>query len=110
MEIPTLICSTVIVLIILSLMLGHDDLSRYNYHSDDKSGIFNRETFDIQYGLPPSTSDDDHEHIKNLITLGSQSHANKKYDVVSTEQLGDISEPAPPPPPPPPPDPVCFSN
>lgn len=72
--------------------------------------MFNREHFDIQYGLPPGTSDDDHGHIKNLITLGSQADANKQYDVVSTEHLGDISRPAPPPPPPPPPDPVCFVN
>ena len=49
-------------------------------------------------------------HIQNLLEIGSQSHENTKYDVVSTHLLGDIARPAPPPPPPPPPDPVCFQD
>jgi len=74
------------------------------------SPFSHREPFAIQYGLPPGTSSDDQGHIVNLITLGSQSGANTKYDVVSTEYLGDISEPVPPEPPPQPPDPVCFAD
>jgi hypothetical protein len=66
------------------------------------------EGFSVQFGTPPETTDVDHGHIKTLLEIGSQSHENTKYDVVSTHLLGDISEPAPPGPPPPPPDPVCF--
>ena len=68
------------------------------------------EGFAVQFGTPHETTDTDHEHIKTLLEVGSQSHENTKYDVVSTHYLGDIARPAPPPPPPPPPDPVCFQG
>lgn len=68
------------------------------------------ESFAVQFGTPPETTDTDHSHIQNLLEIGSQSHENTKYDVVSTHLLGDIARPAPPPPPPPPPDPVCFQD
>ena len=70
----------------------------------------NIESFAVQFGTPPETTDVDHGHIQDLLHIGSQSHENTKYDVVSTHLLGDIARPAPPPPPPPPPDPVCFQD
>jgi hypothetical protein len=106
---PNLILVVVVIFILYLIFNYQPQRLRFDQPTINQ-GFLNREPFAIQYGLPPSTSDADHGHIKNLITLGSQSNANKKYDVVSTEYLGDISEPAPPEPPPPPPDPICFAN
>ena len=110
MTFVTNIISVIVILFVVALIIGNQSTSTWKHDNYGSDGIFKMEPFAIQYGLPPSTGEDDHGHIKNLITLGSQADANKKYDVVSTEQLGDISTPEPPAPEPPPPDPVCFMN
>ena len=85
----------------------HQAWSRYIFVSI-KINYF--ESFDVQFGKPPETSDNDSDSIKQLLEIGSQSNENTQYDQVSTQYLGDISRPTPPPPPPQPPDPVCFQG
>ena len=68
------------------------------------------ESFQVQFAVPPSTGEDDHGSIKNLLETGSQADADSQYDVVSTEYLGD-REPIPTPlVTTPPPDPICFTE
>lgn len=71
---------------LLSIVLILFILSHYSY-------IY--ENFSITFGVPRDSSQDDKQSIKNLLEIGSQSDANKKYDVVSEEILGPIHRETP---------------
>ena len=66
------------------------------------------ETFQVQFGTHSTTDAVTEEHTKALLEIGTQSIQDTKFDVVSTEKLGE-REPVPtqiitlPPP-----DPICF--
>lgn len=68
------------------------------------------EHFGISFGVPRDSSQDDKQGIKNLLEIGSQSDANKKYDVVSEEILGPIHRETPLDETSEEEDPKCFAN
>ena len=53
------------------------------------------ENFSISFGVPRDSNNNDKQSIKNLLEIGSQSDANKKYDVVSEDILGPIHRETP---------------
>jgi hypothetical protein len=57
---------------------------------------YHYEPFAVVFGTPPETSSKDASSMKSLLELGSQSQADRKYDVVSEEIMGKINRIAPP--------------
>ena len=49
------------------------------------------EPFAVVFGTPPETSSTDASSMKSLLELGSQSQADRKYDVISEEIMGEIN-------------------
>ena len=79
-----------VVKILLVLLLFYLVVLIYLCYDIDRN-LYIHETFDIQFGTPQESSDENKTHIKGLLEIGSQAQENTKYDKVSTQYLGNIN-------------------